>query len=156
MCSSDLPVEQHDAFDVLQDRALIVLDLALAIDGDDIAIGLKVGDFRRTEIKHRPTRRVVHRPPERLGQARPRQSDFQHRILEMQGGQPRGAERPILLLRMLQDQQRNAVLDRHNAVADTQRRRLVAVRTVGRHLRRNGVDLGLGLSGHGPLYALWP
>src|SRR5665213_1523731 len=62
----------------------------------------------------------------------------------------------LLLLRMLQEQQRNPVFDRRNAVADAQRRRLVAVRTVGRNLRRNGVDLSLGLFGHRPLYALWP
>ena len=31
-------------------------------------------------------------------------SDLHDRILEMQGGQPRRAKRPVLLLRMLQDQ----------------------------------------------------
>ncbi len=72
----------------------------------------------------------------------------------MQRGQTCGAEHPVLLLRMLQEQQRNPVFDRRNAVANAQRRRLVAVRTVGRNLRRNGVDLSLGLFGHGPLYAL--
>ena len=46
----------------------------------------------------------------------------------MQRGQPRGAERPVLLLRMLQDQQRDPVLDRRDAVADAQRQRLAAAR----------------------------
>ncbi len=98
--------------------------LALAVDGDDIAVGLELGDLRRAEIEHRPARGIVDRPAQRLGKARPRQADLQHRILEMQRGQPRGAERPVLLLRMLQDQQRDLVFDRRDAVADAQRQRL--------------------------------
>jgi hypothetical protein len=39
----------------------------------------------------------------------------------MQRGQPRRAERPVLLLRMLQDQQFDLVLDRRDAVANAQR-----------------------------------
>src|SRR6476469_7801848 len=38
-------VEQHDALDVFQDGALMVLDLALAVDGDDIPVGIEVGDL---------------------------------------------------------------------------------------------------------------
>ena len=47
----------------------------------------------------------------------------------MQRGQPRGAQRPVLLLRMLQDQQRNRAFDRFNAVANAQRLGFVALRT---------------------------
>ena len=45
---------QHDAFDVLQDRALIVLDLALAVDGYNVAVRIEVRDLGGAEIKHRP------------------------------------------------------------------------------------------------------
>src|SRR5580698_5531660 len=67
-------VEQHDAFDVFQDRALVVLDLALAVDGDDISVGLQIGDFGRAEIEYGPARGIVNLPPsalERLGHDRP-------------------------------------------------------------------------------------
>ena len=40
----------------------MVLDLALAVDGDDIAVGIEIGDLRRAEIKHRPARGIVDRP----------------------------------------------------------------------------------------------
>ena len=111
-------VEQHDAFDIPEDGALIVFDFTLAVDGDDIPVGFELGDLGGAEIQYRPAAGIVDRPSQCLGKARPRQSDLQHRVLEMQGGQPRGAERPVLLLRMLQDQQRNAAFDRRNAVAD--------------------------------------
>ena len=61
----------------LQDGALIVLHLALAVDGDDLSVGIEVGDLRRAEIEHRPARGIGDRPSQRLGQARPRQSDLQ-------------------------------------------------------------------------------
>ena len=58
--------------------------------------------------------------------------------------QPRGAERPVLLLRVLQDQQRDPAIDRRDAVADTQRHRLEAARAV--RDRFGGKVRGLGLS----------
>ena len=77
-----------------------------------------------------------------------------HRILEMQRGQPRRAERPVLLLRMLQDQQRNPAFDRRDAVANAQRQRLVAARTVRYRLRRAGSASGSDWLDIRPLYAL--
>ena len=117
---------------------------ALVVDGDDIAVGLEVRDLGRTEIEHGPARGIEHPAAQRLGQARPRQADLEHRIRKMQRGQPRGAERPVLLLRMLQDQQRDLVLDRRDAVADAQRHRLLAVRTF-RHRLRGGGHFRLGV-----------
>ena len=64
-------VEQYDAFDVFQNPALIFLDLALAVDGDDVAVGSEIRDLGRAEIEHRPARGIRHRPPQRLGEARP-------------------------------------------------------------------------------------
>src|SRR5215475_6929259 len=61
-------------------------------------------------------------------------------------GQPRGAERPVLLLRMLQDQKRDAVIDRRNAVADAERRWLLAMRA----LRDGLFAVLLGGIGHKP------
>src|SRR5690348_10152765 len=49
-------------------------------------------------------------------------------------GQPRGAERPVLLLRMLQDQKCDPVIDRRDAIADAERLRLLAMRTFRDHL----------------------
>src|SRR6202165_3982219 len=111
-------VEQHDAFEIFQDGALVLLNLALAVDGDDLAVGLELADLRRAEIEHRPAAGIMHWPSQRLGKARPRQPDLQYRVLEMQRGQPRRAKRPVLLLRMLQDQQRALVPDRRVAVAN--------------------------------------
>ena len=39
-------IEQHDAFNASQDSTLIFGDLPFTIDGDDIAIGPKIGHFR--------------------------------------------------------------------------------------------------------------
>src|SRR4051794_11933271 len=49
----------------------------------------------------------------------------------MQRSEASGAERPVLLLRMLQDQERDAAVDRFNAVADAQGLRLAAGRALG-------------------------
>ena len=127
-----------------EDGALVRLDFALAVDRDDLGIGIEIGDLGRAEIQHRPARGIVDRPSQRLGQARPGQADLDHRILEMQRRQPRGAERPVLLLRMLQDQQRDPAFDRRDAVADAERQRLAAMRTVRDHLL-GGAGLGIGL-----------
>ena len=124
------------------------LDLALAVDRDDLGIGIEIGDLGRTEIKHRPARGIVHGPSQRLGEAWPGQADLDDCILEMHGGQPRGAERPVLLLRVLQDQQRDLAFDRRDAVADAERQRLAAMRTVRNHLfggARLETGLGIGL-----------
>src|SRR3982751_4787792 len=42
------PIEQHDAFDLLQDGALAIFDFALAVDGDNVAVRIKRGDLGRT------------------------------------------------------------------------------------------------------------
>ena len=59
-------------------------------------------------------------------------------VLEMQHREPCGAERAVLLLRMLKDQQRNPVVDGGNAVAHAQRLRLATARA----FVRCGVDGG--------------
>jgi len=99
-------VKQHDAFNVFEGGALIILDFALAIDGDDFALRLQVGDLRGAEIEQPPSARD-RRPAatsrlERLGNMTIRSSPPHS---EMQSRQPCGAKRPVLLLRMLQDQQ---------------------------------------------------
>src|SRR5262249_17765090 len=119
---------------------------ALAIDGDDLAVGVEIGDLRRAEIEHGPTRGIANRPPQRLRQAWPGQPDLHHRVLEMLRGQPRGAERPVLLLGMLQDQKCDAVIDRRDAVADAKRLWLLAMRTFRDYLG----TLLLGGIGHPP------
>ena len=43
----------------------------VAVDGDDLGIGVEIGDLGGAEIEHRPARRVMHGPSQRLGQARP-------------------------------------------------------------------------------------
>ncbi len=67
---------------------------------------------------------------EDLAETRPRQADLHHGVAEMQRRQPRGAEHAVLLLRMLQDQHRHLVLDRHDAGAHAQRHRLVTLRAI--------------------------
>jgi hypothetical protein len=54
----------------------------------------------------------------------------------MQGGQPRSAERPVLLLGVLQDQQRYPVLDRLDGFADAERPWFLAARAF-RHAARS-------------------
>jgi hypothetical protein len=117
---------------------------AFVVDGNDIAVGFDLGDLGGTEIEHRPARGIEHPASQRLGQARPRQADPEHRIGKMQRGQPRGAKRPVLLLRVLQDQERDLVFDRRDAVADAQRQRLLALRTI-RHRLRGGAHFRLGV-----------
>src|SRR5262249_16266542 len=96
----------------------------------DLAFSVEIGDLGRAQIKHRPTRRIVDRPAQRLRQAGPGQPYLHHGILKMLRGQPRGAERPVLLLRMLEDQDRDAVIERLDAVADAKRLWLPAMRTL--------------------------
>ena len=68
-------------------------------------------------------------------------------MLEVQRGEPGGAELAILLLRVLQDQQRHRVVDTRDALADAQRRRLAAVRAFGIRIGR-GRCPGGGRLGH--------
>ena len=127
------------------------LDLALAVDRDDLGVGIEIGDLGRTEIKHRPARGIMHGPSQRLGEAWPGQADFDDRILEMHRRQPRGTEPPVLLLRVLQDQEFDPAFDRRNAVADAERQRLAAMRTVRDRLFGDARlrDAGLGDAGPG-------
>src|SRR5579871_3583963 len=52
-------------------------------------------------------------------------------------GEPRGAQRPVLLLRVLQDQQRQPVLEWRDTIADAERSRLQAARTIRQSLARD-------------------
>src|SRR5260370_5008653 len=88
-------IQQHDALDIAEDGALVGLDFALAVDGDDIAVGLELADLGRAEIEHGPARGVVDRPSQRLGEAGPGQADLYDRILETERSQPRYAYRPF-------------------------------------------------------------
>ena len=109
-------------------------------------------DLGRAEIEHGPARGIVDRPPQRLGQARPGQPDLHASAFsKCMRGQPRGAERPVLLLRMLQDQQRDPVLDRRDAVADAQRHRLAGSAGIRESPRRSAA--GSGWFDMRPLYA---
>src|SRR6478609_12159413 len=69
----------------------------------------------------------------------------------MLGGNPGGAERPILLLRMLQDQQFDVALNGLDALANAERHRLLAMRAF------RDLDELAGrkviCAGHCPLYA---
>jgi hypothetical protein len=111
--------------------ARCLFHLALAVDGDDLGIRVEFAHLGRAEIEHGPARGVVHWPAERLCKARPGQADLHHGVLEMARREAGRAERAVLLLRVLQDQHRNAVLDRHDAVADAQRDGLAAKRALG-------------------------
>src|ERR1700761_8380824 len=73
-------VEQNDAFDIPEDGALVVLELALAVDRDDVAIRVELFRLSGAEIQYRPARGIGHWPTQRLRQARPRQADLHHRI----------------------------------------------------------------------------
>src|SRR5665213_964165 len=55
-------VEQHDALDVFENGALVVLDMALVVDGDDISVGFEISDLGGAEIEHRPARGIMDRP----------------------------------------------------------------------------------------------
>ena len=52
------------------------------------------------------------------GEAWPGQADFEDGIFEMQRRQTGRAERPVLLLRVLQNKQLDAVFDRLDVLAD--------------------------------------
>src|SRR3954454_7628640 len=67
----------------------------------------------------------------------------------MARGNARRAERPVLLLRMLQDQDAELVLNRHDAIADAQRHRLLTMRTVRDRLGRDAGFRSWGF-GHAP------
>ena len=69
------------------------------------------------------------------------------RVAEMQRGEPRRAERAVLLLRVLQDQELDPVVERRDEVADAKGRGFQAMRAV----RRGGWGSGgvEGFGGHG-------
>jgi len=129
--------------DIAENAALVWLDLALAVNRDNLTIGVQLRDLRRAEIKHRPARGIFDRTSQRLAKARPRQADPDDRARKMLRGQPRGAERPVLLLRVLQDQERDFAFDRRDAVADAERQRLAAMRAVLDRLDGGGCGIGL-------------
>src|SRR5216683_335226 len=111
---------------------------------DDVAAGRELGGARRAEIEDRPALRV-DRPAQHFGQARPRQADLERGVAEMQGCQARRAERPVLLLRMLQDEKADAVLDRLDRIANAERKRLEAARAIA-------ADGHRCIVGHDPAY----
>ncbi len=121
----------------------MILGLAFAVEHHDILVGVEIVDLGGPEVQHGPARRI-DRPPQDLGQAGPRQADFQHGLVEMQRGQPRRSQQSVLLLRVLQDHQRHPALHRCHTVANAQGHRLAASRAirdfVGR-CGRNGLRL---------------
>src|SRR5258707_11325215 len=66
-------VQQHDALDVAHQGILISLELALAVEKDDLAVGREARRLYRAEIKDRPAMRVDG-AAENLAEARPRQA----------------------------------------------------------------------------------
>ena len=136
-------VEQDHAIDRFEDRALVLGDLALPREGQHLAVGVEIGRLGRPEIKNRPARGVCDGAAQRLGETRLGQPDPDHRGVEMLRGEPCCAERTVLLLRMLQDQQSQAALQRRDAVADAQRQRLLAVRAIGWRFRERRMIVGL-------------
>ena len=122
-------VEQDDALDVAQRRFLVGQGSALAGDHHDVAAGRERLRLERAEIENRPALRIGL-AAEHFRQRRPRQADLEMRVLEMPRRQPRRAEQAVLLLRMLQDEQFDAVVERRDEIADAQRRRLEAMRAV--------------------------
>src|SRR5258705_12589457 len=94
--------------------------VAVLVHHHDVAAGQDRLGLDRAEIEDRPVLRVG-RPPSYFREARPGEADLEQRILEVQHGEPRGAEIAILLLRMLQDEQRHGVVDPGNALTYTER-----------------------------------
>src|SRR5512139_1094682 len=121
-------VEQDDALDFAQRRVLVIDRVAALVHHHDIAFRQDRLGLHRTEIEDRPALRIG-RAAEYLGEARPGQSDLEQCVLEVQRREPRGAELAILLLRVLQDQQRYLVVDWRDALAHAQGPRLEAART---------------------------
>src|SRR6185437_6979223 len=120
----------HDhALDIGQRPLLIGQRRALAIEHDHVAAGQELRSACRAEIEHRPAQRIDG-AAECLGQARPGQADLERGVLEMLRREARRAERPVLLLRMLQNEQREAALDRLDRIADAERQRLEAARAI--------------------------
>src|SRR5579872_2465030 len=62
-------VEHHHAFELAEEGALVLRNLALAVERNDLALHVEVGGARRAEIEHSPVRGILDRVPERLGQA---------------------------------------------------------------------------------------
>ncbi len=114
----------------LSDRTLTVFESALAIDRDHLGVRFEVGNLRGAEVKDRPALRIDS-AAEDLGETGPGQSNLERRVLQMQRRQPGRSERPVLLLRMLEDQKLDAVIDRRDVGADAQRLGLAAVGTLG-------------------------
>src|SRR6185437_13058484 len=121
-------VEQNDAFDLVERRLLIAKRCALSIEQDDIAAWRQLRRARRAEIEHRPAP-GIDGSAEELGETRPGESDLERRALEVERREARRAERHILLLRMLQDDQLDARVDGRDPGADAERRGLAAART---------------------------
>jgi len=96
-------VEQHRPLDGRQRACLVEQGNALGVERDHLtSLGQGLGS-RRAEMQDRPAFRIG-RPAQRLGQARPRQADAKGGVGEVQRGQPRAAQRLVLLLRVLKDQ----------------------------------------------------
>ncbi len=141
-------VKQDDAFDLAQRRILMIDRVAFLVQYHDVAIGQDRRGLDRTKIEDRPALRI-DRAAEDLSEARPGQADLKQRVHEMQRCEPRGAELAILLLRMLQDEQRHLVVNSRDSLADAQRPRLEAVRAFDVLIGRGRLwCCGGGLVGH--------
>ncbi len=122
--------------------------VAVLVHHHDVAIGQDRRGLDRTEIEDRPALRIG-RAADDLGEARPGQADLEQRALEVQCREPCGAELAILLLRVLQDEQRHLVVDPRDSLAHAQRLRLEAVRAFGVRIGRGRLRRpGGGLFGH--------
>ncbi len=73
----------------------------------------------------------IGRAAENFGEARPRQPDFQDGVAEMLDGQAGGAERAIALLGMLEDDDFNTVVERHNGFVRARRPRFAVALVFG-------------------------
>jgi len=125
-----IAVEQHDPLNIVKQRVLIAFRFALAVEHDDLAIGRERGYLGGAEIKDRPALRIDG-AAENLGEARPRQPDLQNGMAEMPDSHAGGAERAVLLLRMLEDEDLDAVVERDDCVARARCRRLALVLVFG-------------------------
>src|SRR5262249_36025745 len=93
----------------------------------------------------------INRPTKNFGEARPRQPDLQDGVTEMPDGQAGGAERAILLLGMLEDEDLDAVIEWYNRVARARCSRFAASLGFGAGRTHDLVfhDLRIGSHPHG-------
>src|SRR6185437_1867192 len=119
-------IEQDNPLDPGERRLLVGDDLARGIERAQRAFPSLDHRARRTEVKDGPAP-WVGRGTERGVEPRPGESDGKARTAELALCQDGAAERPVTLLRVLEDQEKDAVRDRRQRRADAERTRLAAV-----------------------------